>query len=118
MLCPPSSALLSKVSPVMTSVLVTGGAGYIGSHMAPARVARGERVVVLDNLSPGVARLVPPAATLVVGDVGDRGLVDRLLREHQVGAVIHFAGSVIVPESVENPLLYYRNNSATSLVLI
>ena len=100
------------------SVLVTGGAGYIGSHMVHALLDRGEDVVVLDNLSTGVQELVAKKARLIVGDVGDSELTRKILREHRVDAVIHFAGSVVVPESVEKPLLYYANNTAASLSLI
>ncbi len=100
------------------SILVTGGAGYIGSHMTLALADRGEDVVVLDNLSTGVRRQVAEAATFVEGGVGDKRLVRDLLTRHRVEAVIHFAGSVVVPESVENPLLYYANNTAASRDLI
>ena len=100
------------------AVLVTGGAGYIGSHMAYALVDAAERVVVLDNLSTGVRANVPADAVFVQGDVGDGALVRGLIAEHGVTAVIHFAGSVIVPESIEKPLLYYANNTQASLTLI
>ena len=100
------------------TVLVTGGAGYIGSHMVYALKDRGEDVVVLDNLSTGIRGLVAPGADFVEGQVSDTALVRRLLREHKVSAVIHFAGSIVVPESVSNPLLYYANNTATSRNLI
>jgi UDP-glucose 4-epimerase len=100
------------------SVLVTGGAGYIGSHMVLALLDRGEEVLVIDNLSTGVADLVDPRARFIQADIGDREIVNRLLRQHEVSDVIHFAGSVIVPESVINPLLYYRNNTCASLNLI
>ena len=102
----------------MPSVLVTGGAGYIGSHMTYALLDRGERVVVLDNLSTGVRSLVAPGAEFVEGDVADQHLVRGLLREHSIDAVIHFAGSIIVPESVSEPLKYYGNNTAASRALI
>jgi UDP-glucose 4-epimerase len=100
------------------SVLVTGGAGYIGSHMALELVDAREPVVVLDNLSTGVAWAVPQAATFVEGDAGDQALVERLIRSHGVDAIIHFAGSVVVPDSVSDPLGYYRNNTVTSRALI
>ncbi len=100
------------------SILVTGGAGYIGSHMTLALLDRGEDVVVLDNLSTGVRRQVAEAATFVEGDIRDKRLVCDLMARHRVEAVIHFAGSVVVPESVENPLLYYANNTAASRDLI
>ncbi len=100
-----------------SSVLVTGGAGYIGSHTLLQLVARGERVVVLDNLFTGFRQAVRDAQ-LVVGDVGDRALVDRLLREHHVDTIIHFAANTIVPESVSNPLKYYGNNTCGTRSLL
>ena len=100
------------------AVLVTGGAGYIGSHMVYALTDRGEDVVVLDNLSTGFAWAVSPRAKLIEGDIGDAELVARLIREHDVQAIIHFAGSIIVPESVENPLKYYDNNTGRTRVLL
>ncbi len=100
------------------SILVTGGAGYIGSHMVHALVDAGERVVVLDDLSTGFDWAVAPAATLVRGDIGDQTLVGRLIAQHGVAAIIHFAGSVVVPESVAEPLRYYGNNTAKSRTLI
>jgi UDP-glucose 4-epimerase len=100
------------------TVLVTGGAGYIGSHMVYELVAAGERVVVLDRLSTGFRWAVAPEATLVVGDIGDQALVERIVAEHSVTAVIHFAGSIVVPESVADPLGYYLNNTVKSRALI
>lgn len=100
------------------TVLVTGGAGYIGSHMVLELVARGDKVVVLDNLSTGFRWAVANEAELVVGDVGDEALVAALIKAHDVDAVIHFAGSIIVPESVADPLSYYHNNTARSRALI
>lgn len=100
------------------AVLVTGGAGYIGSHMTYALLERREEVVVLDNLSTGVRALVSPKATFVQGDVADGPLVKDILTRHGVDAVIHFAGSVVVPESVERPLFYYQNNTAASRNLV
>lgn len=100
------------------SILVTGGAGYIGSHMVLELVDAGEQVVVLDNLSTGFKWAVHPAARLVVGDIGDEALVGRVLKEHAVEAIIHFAGSIIVPESVSDPLGYYLNNTVKSRSLI
>ena len=100
------------------SILVTGGAGYIGSHMVLALVDAGEQVVVLDNLSTGFRWAVHDKATLVVGDIGDEALLRRVLVEHKVQAVIHFAGSIVVPESVTDPLGYYLNNTVKSRGLI
>ncbi|MBU1213124.1 MAG: UDP-glucose 4-epimerase GalE [Alphaproteobacteria bacterium] len=100
------------------TILVTGGAGYIGSHMVLELRDAGEDVVVLDNLSTGFAWAIPDDVRLVVGDVGDEALVQRVIAEHHVDAIIHFAGSIIVPESVENPLLYYRNNTSNTRNLI
>lgn len=100
------------------SVLVTGGAGYIGSHMAHALVDAGERVVVLDNLSTGFDWAIPPAASLIVGETGDQNLVSALIAEHGVTAIIHFAASIVVPDSVADPLGYYRNNTVNSRALI
>lgn len=104
----------------MTSmtVLVTGGAGYIGSHAILALADAGWRVVVIDNLMTGFRWAVDQRATFVEGNIGDAELVGRVLGEHQVGAIMHFAGSVVVPESVENPLKYYHNNTANSRSLI
>ena len=100
------------------TILVTGGAGYIGSHMVLELVDAGETVVVLDNLSTGFEWAVAKPAELVLGDIGDTELVRRVLREHGVGAIIHFAGSIVVPESVSNPLMYYENNTVKSRGLI
>ena len=100
------------------SVLVTGGAGYIGSHMVLALLDAGERVVVLDNLSTGFRWAVPPSAPLIVGDVGDEGLLRTILRRHAIEAILHFAGSIVVPESIADPLGYYHNNTVKSRALI
>lgn len=99
------------------SVLVTGGAGYIGSHVVLQLRERGERVVILDNLSTGF-RQAAQDTTLVVGDMGDMQLVDRLLAEHDVDTVMHFAAKTIVPESVRQPLLYYYNNTSMTRNLL
>ena len=103
--------------PANSTVLVTGGAGYIGSHTVLQLVARGERVVVLDDLSTGFRQAVRDVP-LVVGNVGDRVLVDRLLAEHGVDTIIHFAAHTIVPESVSNPLKYYGNNTCSTRSLL
>src|SRR3954454_14326773 len=100
------------------TVLVTGGAGYIGSHTVHALVDAGERVVVLDNLSTGFATALPAPMLPIVGDVGDQALVAELIEDHEVEAIIHFAGSTIVPDSMKNPLGYYGNNTANSRALI
>jgi UDP-glucose 4-epimerase len=100
------------------SILITGGAGYIGSHMVLAALGRGDDVVVLDNLSTGIRALVPEEAHFHQGDVGDRAALRRLFERYAIGAVIHFAGSVVVPESVEKPLAYYENNTVASRNLI
>ncbi len=102
----------------MSATLVTGGAGYIGSHMVYALLDRGEQVVVLDNLSTGIRSLVPEAATFIQGDIADENLVRDIIETHAVDSVIHFAGSVVVPKSVTHPLRYYANNTAGSRSLI
>lgn len=100
------------------TVLVTGGAGYIGSHMVLELLDAGERVVVIDNLSTGFKWAVAPGATLIVGDVGDDDLVKTVIAKHKVDAIIHFAGSIVVPDSVSDPLGYYLNNTVKSRALI
>lgn len=100
------------------AILVTGGAGYIGSHMTYALIDRGEEVVVLDNLSTGSRSLVCKDATFIEGDVGDHALVRRIAEAYRIESVIHFAGSVVVPESVAIPLAYYANNAMASRSLI
>lgn len=102
----------------MSKVLVTGGAGYIGSHTALALMETGYEVVVYDNLSTGRAEAVLPPARLVVGDLADTEQLDRLLAQEKFQAIFHFAGSIVVPESVENPLLYYQNNTNNTTELI
>jgi UDP-glucose 4-epimerase len=100
------------------TVLVTGGAGYIGSHMVLELTDAGERVVVLDDLSTGFAWAVAEGVPLVVGDTGDQALVARLIRQYGIDAIIHFAASIVVPDSVRDPLAYYRNNTVNSRALI
>jgi UDP-glucose 4-epimerase len=100
------------------SVLVTGGAGYIGSHMVLELVDAGEDVVVIDNLSTGFAWAVSPKAKLIVSDIDDTDVVEAAIKEHGVTAIIHFAGSIVVPESVTDPLGYYLNNTVKSRGLI
>lgn len=101
-----------------SSVLVTGGAGYIGSHVVLALREAGWRVLVLDDLSTGSRAAVVPDVPLIEGNVGDRRLLGTLFAEHRFAAVLHFAGSIRVEESVRDPLLYYRNNTLASCVLI
>ena len=100
------------------TILVTGGAGYIGSQMVHELVDAGERVVVLDNLSTGHRWAVADGVPLVVGETGDQPLVTQLIREHGIEAIIHFAASIVVPDSVRDPLGYYRNNTVNSRALI
>jgi UDP-glucose 4-epimerase len=100
------------------TVLITGGAGYIGSQTVYTLIDAGERVVVIDDLTTGFDWAVAPGARLVIGDIGDQALVNRTIAEHGVDAIIHFAGSIVVPESVTDPLGYYRNNTVNSRALI
>ena len=100
------------------SVLVTGGAGYIGGHMTLGLLDAGQTQVVLDNLSTGFAWAVPDGVKLVIGDTGDADLVARLIREHEIDAIAHFAAKIVVPESVADPLGYYLNNTASARTLI
>jgi len=100
------------------SILVTGGAGYIGSHMVLALVEAGESVVVLDNLSTGFEWAIPRGVPLIVGETGDAARVSELIAAHKVDAIIHFAASIVVPDSVADPLGYYRNNTANSRTLM
>ena len=100
------------------TILVSGGAGYIGSHMVLALLDRGERVVVLDDLSTGFWWAVPPEAVLVQGDMGDAGLVARVIEEHGIDEIAHFAARIVVPESVSDPLGYYLNNTVKTRSLL
>ncbi|MFI0844273.1 UDP-glucose 4-epimerase GalE [Mesorhizobium sp. IMUNJ 23232] len=100
------------------TVLVTGGAGYIGSHMVWKLLDEGEDVVVVDRLSTGFDWAIPAEAELVVGDIADQELVEATMKRRNVDAVIHFAGSIVVPESVADPLGYYLNNTVKSRALI
>ena len=99
-------------------VLVTGGAGYIGSHAVLALKDAGWPVAVIDNLSNGTRSVVPDDIAFFEGNIADRALVDRILAEQKIGAIMHFAGSIVVPESVEKPLDYYANNTLASHALI
>jgi UDP-glucose 4-epimerase len=100
------------------TVLVTGGAGYIGSHTVHELVDAGEQVLVLDNLSTGFVSSLPSPALPIIGDTGDQALVASVIDAHQVDAIIHFAASIVVPDSMRDPLGYYRNNTANSRALI
>jgi UDP-glucose 4-epimerase len=100
------------------AILVTGGAGYVGSHAVLALLDAGRRVVVIDNLVTGFAWAVPEGATFVEGDIADGDLVARLIESHGIGAIMHFAGSVVVPDSLADPLAYYENNTVRSRALI
>jgi len=98
-------------------ILVTGGAGYIGSHVVRQLGAAGESVITLDNLTTGFEAAVT-AGELIIGDTGDAALLERLFSEHDIDTVMHFAAHTIVPESVADPLKYYRNNTASSRTLL
>ena len=100
------------------TVLVTGGAGYIGSHMVQALAEAGESVVVIDNLSTGFSAFLPEGVPLFIGDAGDENLVEGVIAAHGVESIIHFAGSVVVPDSMRDPLAYYRNNTMTTRSLL
>ena len=100
------------------TVLVTGGAGYIGSHTVQALVQAGESVVVIDNLSTGFSDFLPEGVPLFVGDAGDENLVEGVIAQHRVESIIHLAGSVVVPDSMRDPLQYYRNNTMTTRSLL
>jgi UDP-glucose 4-epimerase len=100
------------------TILVTGGAGYIGSHMVHELTDAGEPVVVLDNLSTGFRFLIPGSVPFVSGSTGDRDLVKKTIERHGVTAIIHFAASVVVPDSISNPLGYYRNNTMNTCSLL
>ena len=100
------------------AILVTGGGGYIGSHMVHALADAGEATVVIDDLSTGFRSALPASAALYVGDVGDQALVTRIIRTHAVSEIIHFAASIVVPDSVRDPLGYYRNNTMNARALL
>ncbi|MGB3722200.1 MAG: UDP-glucose 4-epimerase GalE [Pacificimonas sp.] len=106
------------MSDTKPNVLVTGGAGYIGSHAVLALLDAGYRVSVVDNLVTGFRWAIPDAATFHEADISDIDVVTEILKKDDIGAIMHFAGSVVVPESVENPLKYYRNNTAATRNLI
>jgi UDP-glucose 4-epimerase len=100
------------------AILVTGGGGFIGSHMVHALVDAGEAVVVIDNLSTGFRSALPASATLVEGDVGNEALTTDIINTHAVTEIIHFAASIVVPDSVREPLGYYRNNTMNTRALL
>lgn len=100
------------------SVLVTGGAGYIGNHMVLALQNTGQSVVIIDNLTTGFRWAVPHTVPFVEGDIGDDELVSDVIAKHNVDTVAHFAGSIVVPESIADPLGYYHNNTVNSRNLI
>jgi len=100
------------------TILVTGGAGYIGGHMVLALLDRGQNVIVLDDLSSGHAWAIPERAKLIVGDIGDKALVAKIIANNGIDTIAHFAAHIIVPDSVSNPLDYYHNNTAKARDLI
>jgi UDP-glucose 4-epimerase len=100
------------------AILVTGGAGYIGSHMVHELHDAGEQVVVLDNLSTGFRFLLPSGVQMVIGNTGDQELVTKIIAQHHVDAIIHFAASIVVPDSISDPLGYYRNNTVNTALLL
>ncbi|MDA9430586.1 UDP-glucose 4-epimerase GalE [Bradyrhizobium sp. CCBAU 51627] len=100
------------------TVLVTGGAGYIGSHTVLALAEAGEDVVVIDDLSTGFSAYLPEGVPLFIGDAGDENLLEGVIAQHDVESIIHFAGSVVVPDSMRDPLGYYRNNFGTARNLL
>jgi UDP-glucose 4-epimerase len=102
----------------LMTVLVTGGAGYIGSHMVLALAEAGESVVVIDNLSTGFSTLLPEGVPLFIGDAADENLVEGVIAAHGIESIVHFAGSVVVPDSMRDPLAYYRNNTMTTRSLL
>jgi UDP-glucose 4-epimerase len=106
--------MLTQIAPI----LVTGGAGYIGSHAVLALLDAGQKVIVIDNLSTGFRSLVDKRAIFFEGDIGNSGLVTGILNKYRPKAILHFAGSIVVPESVVDPLKYYHNNSAKTCILL
>src|SRR3954471_5466083 len=100
------------------TVLVTGGAGYIGSHTVQALAEAGESVVVIDNLSTGFSAFLPEGVPLVIGDIADENLVEGVISTHRIDSIIQFAGSVVVSDSVRDPLAYYRNNTMATRSLL
>ena len=101
----------------MSHVLVTGGAGYIGSHTSRHLLAAGHEIIVLDNLYSGHRWAVPKQAEFIEGDAGDQELLNKILNDYDIDAIVHFAGHIVVPESVEDPLKYYENNCTVTQTL-
>lgn len=99
-------------------ILITGGAGYIGSHAVYAFLDAGYSVIVVDNLSTGIRKNLPSNLTFYQGDVGDSIFIDEILAQHQPRGILHFAGSIVVPESISDPYKYYWNNTVASLSLM
>jgi UDP-glucose 4-epimerase len=100
------------------TVLVTGGAGYIGSHTVQALAEAGESVVVIDDLSTGFSAFLPEGVPLFIGDIADENLVEGVISTHRIDSIIHFAGSVVVADSMRDPLAYYRNNTMATRSLL
>ena len=100
------------------TIMVTGGAGYIGSHTALELLDNGWKVIIVDNLSTGNRKLVPEQAIFYHVDINDSQAITDIIKKHSINAIMHFAGSVIVSESVGNPLKYYYNNTINSFKLI
>jgi UDP-glucose 4-epimerase len=109
---------LGRIWETEMAILVTGGAGYIGSHMVHELHDAGEPVVVLDNLSTGFRFLLPSSVPMIVGNTGDQDLVAKIIVQHKVEAIIHFAASIVVPDSLSDPLGYYRNNTVNTALLL
>jgi UDP-glucose 4-epimerase len=107
-----------SVMGIVMAVLVTGGAGYIGSHMVWQLLDNGEDVVVLDRLSTGFDWAVPMEAKLIVGDIGNAELVSAIIAKHKIESIIHFAALTVVPDSFTDPIGYYENNTAKAMALI
>jgi UDP-glucose-4-epimerase GalE len=104
--------------PAIDRVLVTGGCGFVGSHFVRAAYDAGSQVVVLDDLSAGSCPFMPKGVTFIRGNIADRALVGRTIREHRITAIVHFAGKICVGESVENPALYFDTNVTKTLALL
>src|SRR5690349_15490883 len=100
------------------TVLVTGGAGYIGSHVVWALRDRGKACVVIDDMSTGSKSLLPDDVELVAGDVGDSALIDRLIEQNKITSIVHLAASTSVSDSIRKPLAYYANNAAKTCTLL